>query len=180
MRTLENPFWSYSLSTYARENVAAECLSLQDREGLDVNLLLLCCWLGSRGTEMSAEDIRRAITAAGDWSLPVIGPIRAVRRHLKPLAEDEQIAAFRKQVAALELAAEQIQQAQLFAETRALAPGKTEPAIAAAANLRLYASLTKPGRHAEIQESLLKLLCAAFPDAMEVDIVSTLADPASE
>ena len=41
-RSRDNPFWNYSLALYARAEVAKTCLALQDRLGLDVNLLLFC------------------------------------------------------------------------------------------------------------------------------------------
>lgn len=180
MHALDNPFWTYSLAAYAQDGVAAECLALQDRAGLDVNLLLLCCWHGTRGTRIDEGDMRRAIKIAEDWTGPVVAPIRAVRRHLKPLAGDPDIAALRKQAAALELAAERIQQARLFAETGALPEGSDGPGRAAAANLCLYLSLARPDADRPIQDSLLKLLRAAFPDASEADIVSAPASPAPE
>lgn len=37
-------FWQFSLDWYARENIAAVCLRLQDDYKVNVNLLLLLCW----------------------------------------------------------------------------------------------------------------------------------------
>jgi uncharacterized protein (TIGR02444 family) len=180
MRALDNPFWTYSLATYARDGATASCLNLQDRYGLDVNLLLLCCWLGSMGIALDRGNTRRAIRLAAEWSGPVIAPLRAVRRHLKPLAADSEIAAFREQVAALELSAEQIQQARLHAAFEGLSGSGDDPVRAAVGNLRLYLSLAAPDAGDGIQDSLLKLVRAAFPDAAEADIVSALAVPASD
>ena len=50
------PFWDYSLALYGRPGVEACCLRLQDRLGVDVNLLLLCCWLAARGHDTIGED----------------------------------------------------------------------------------------------------------------------------
>jgi len=182
MSALDNPFWTYSLETYASDGAAAACLDLQDRNGLDVNLLLLCCWLGSRGAELGRGDVRRAITLADEWAGPVITPLRAVRRHLKPFTDETHIAAFREQVAALELSAEQIQQARLHDAFGGFSGDGGDPARTAAANLRLYAALAAPrdGNGDEIRDSLLKLVRAAFPDAAEADIVTRLAAPASD
>ncbi|WP_420404030.1 TIGR02444 family protein [Nisaea sp.] len=179
MHSLDNPFWAYSLATYAKDSAAAACLDLQDGKELDVNLLLLCCWLGSRSVKLTRGDVRRAIKLADEWAGPVIAPLRAVRRHLKPLSADPDLAAFRKQVAALELSAEQFQQARLHGAFCELAESGGAPVRAATANLRLYLSLTHPEAGEEIQDSLLKLVRAAFPDASEADIVSALAAPAS-
>ncbi|MBO6560307.1 MAG: TIGR02444 family protein [Nisaea sp.] len=180
MCALDNPFWTYSLTTYARDGAAAACLDLQDQYDVDVNLLLLCCWLGTEGVALDSETVRRAIQLADEWAGPVIAPLRAVRRHLKPLAVDSEIAAFREQVAALELSAEQIQQARLHAAFEGLSGSGDDPVRAAVGNLRLYLSLAAPGAGDGIQDSLLKLVRAAFPGAAEADIVSALAVPASD
>ena len=42
-------FWQFSLKTYAKTGVKSACLKAQDDFGADVNLLLLCCWLGQSG-----------------------------------------------------------------------------------------------------------------------------------
>ncbi len=34
-----HPFWNFSLEVYGGEGVARACLELQDRRGVDVNLL---------------------------------------------------------------------------------------------------------------------------------------------
>lgn len=43
---LENRFWRFSLAVYAAPGVADECLALQERCGIDVNILLFCAWVG--------------------------------------------------------------------------------------------------------------------------------------
>jgi uncharacterized protein (TIGR02444 family) len=39
---MANAFWDFSLKVYAAAGVADECILLQDRFGIDVNLLLFC------------------------------------------------------------------------------------------------------------------------------------------
>ena len=186
MSVPDTPFWIYSLTTYGREDVAAECLALQDRFGLDVNLILLCCWLGSLGTALDRAKADQAIALAGEWAGPVIAPLRAVRRHLKPRATDEHIASFRKQLATLELDAEKIQQSRLFVHFGIL-PSDPDAELlpTTACNLAHYLmalGLSTPERPLEprLREVLAKLLAAVFPDAAEADIVSYLAVPATD
>ena len=40
--------WEFSLDFYARPGVSAALIELQDRAGLDVNLILFALWLGAR------------------------------------------------------------------------------------------------------------------------------------
>ncbi|MFB3151067.1 MAG: TIGR02444 family protein, partial [Alphaproteobacteria bacterium] len=45
----DNPCWDFALVVYRRDGVAEACLALQESQGVDVNVLLFCCWLGESG-----------------------------------------------------------------------------------------------------------------------------------
>lgn len=181
MSVPDNQFWTYSLATYGRTGVAAECITLQDRFRLDVNILLLCCWLGSLGSPLSRSGAAQAAALAEEWTAPVVAPLRAIRRHLKPRMTDERVAMFRDQIAALELEAEKIQQNRLFEHFSALVTNTGAPIVqTAACNLAHYLSALDLQLEAPLRDSLVKLLVAAFPDASEVDIVSYLAVPVTD
>ncbi|HET6519133.1 MAG TPA: TIGR02444 family protein, partial [Geminicoccaceae bacterium] len=78
------PFWTWSVEVYGRDGVAAACLELQDRHGLDVNLLLLACWLAAaHGRALDGATLARARAASGRWQAEVVRPLRAARRALK-------------------------------------------------------------------------------------------------
>ncbi|WP_193172964.1 TIGR02444 family protein [Nisaea nitritireducens] len=181
MSVPDTPFWIYSLATYSREDVAAGCLALQDRFGLDVNLILLCCWLGSRGTALDRAQTDQAIALAREWADPVIVPLRAIRRHLKPKTADEHIASFRKQLAALEFDAEKIQQSRLYERFSTLSSDPEAPLLQTGINnLTHYLAAVGQPPGPPLRETLVKLLAAVFPDAPEVDIVSSLAVSATD
>lgn len=133
-------FWNFSLGLYGRPGVPAACLALQDGLGLDVNLLLFCCWHGQAGRRLEEADLRRAMTAAEPWQREVVQPLRAVRRRLKAgvapvsAAESE---ALRRKVNDLELEGERIAQAVLEA-LPAPAAGRRP---VAGENLALYVTL---------------------------------------
>ena len=132
-----NPFWTYSLAFYAQPGVMPACLALQDQHGVDVNLALLCCWLGEA---LDAAALAEAEALVAEWRAQVVQPLRAVRRWLK--GRDETL---RAAIAAQELAAEQHQQAMLHGWAMA-----RWPAAGAA-----------PGRHAAANRALL----SAAPEA---------------
>ncbi len=156
-----NPFWSYSLTLYVREGVAAACLDLQDRLDLDVNLLLFCCWAGSRGRTLNADETAELIAATRDWRDKVILPLRGARRWLKDqtLETGEAAANLREDIKARELAAESIQQ-DILNRVRPVPEGAASPA-AMAANLKAYlgAEGARPG--AADMDALSALLHAA-------------------
>jgi uncharacterized protein (TIGR02444 family) len=124
---LDNPFWRFSLAVYAAPGVADECLALQDTRGVDVNVLLFCAWLGARKVIVTAGDLAAIEAGARPWREAAIQPLRAARRGIRALAEagHSDIATLRKDVAALELRAEQIEQALLFS----MAPGAVDATL---------------------------------------------------
>jgi uncharacterized protein (TIGR02444 family) len=75
-------FWEFSLAFYSRERVSAACLSLQNRRGADVNILLLCCWLATLGLKLESAGLNAAIAAVEHWRRDVLEPLRASRRAL--------------------------------------------------------------------------------------------------
>lgn len=130
-------FWRFSLVFYSRPGVAEALLRLQDRDGCDINLILLALWCGAvLRRRLDAADLAAAEAAAAPLRDAVVGPVRELRRRLKPSAKfDAQ--GLRPRIAALELAAERRVQFCLAAAIGA-ARGDADPIVAAAANLTLY------------------------------------------
>lgn len=134
-------FWSFSLDFYGRSGVAEACLELQDRHGLDVNLVLYCCW---RGDILAQGQIQAAIDLTAPWRTEIVQPLRALRRRLKPgfpPFPDAEALALRKRIADAELEAERLQQQALDALARNEGPISLPSRQAAAANLTLLAAL---------------------------------------
>jgi uncharacterized protein (TIGR02444 family) len=129
-------FWEFSLAVYAAPGVAEECLALQDRHGLDVNIALFCCWHGWSGRgRLTPAAIAAAEARVAAWTRDVVVPLRSVRRALKPLPAPA-AAAIRTTVKRLELDAEREEQRLLVEGLADAAP--TGDAPAAAANLATY------------------------------------------
>ena len=154
--------WDYSLAVYARSGVPAACLALQARHGLDVNVLLFCCWAGQCGRALTPEEIDGLMAAVGPWHERAVKPLRAVRRWLKTreTAPGAAAEALRQEVKALELEAERIEQ-QILAETLALGEGAPAAALAAA-NLKAYLGVQKLRAGAEDTADLASLLTGCF------------------
>jgi uncharacterized protein (TIGR02444 family) len=159
--------WPFSLAVYHDHDVQKECLDLQDRHGIDVNMLLFCAFVGAvHGAIISEHDVRDALSLIGAWNSNVVRALRQVRRELKLFAADPspiQVATgeSRTSVKAAELAAEQIKQAMLetFAATRLADWQLAKPASAATANVRTL--LTACGDPTPSQLPI-KLLAAAL------------------
>lgn len=165
----DNPFWDFSLTVYVRPGVADACLALQDRLGLDVNLLLFCCWTGSQGQSLDSLEMARLMAAVGDWQRSVVAPLRAVRRRLKQLpgGASGQAGALRQAVKDCELAAERVEQTMLH---DAFTPptGKSCPAGAkascAAENMRAYLQLAGSPISSEDRADLEAILTGIFSE----------------
>lgn len=108
----QNDFWRFSLALYGQPGVARECLELQDKFGLNINLLLFCAWLGRREIALGRDDLEGALRVIASWHDHVVHPLRVVRRQMKLHHDD--VAALRAEVQRIEIEAEQVEQAILF------------------------------------------------------------------
>jgi uncharacterized protein (TIGR02444 family) len=134
-----HPFWEFSLALYAWPGVSEACLELQDRLGLDVNLLLFCCWAGRLGHRLEERQLRRLIELTGDWQHRAVRPLRDLRRWLKQQERAEALA-LREAVKEQELRAEAVEQTILF-EAAQLEPAGQGGEAEIGANLALYLRL---------------------------------------
>jgi uncharacterized protein (TIGR02444 family) len=174
-------FWDYSTELYRRPGVEAACLDLQRRHGLDVNLVLLCCWQASRGGRLDRALLSRAGEVVASWQAEVVQPLRALRQRLKVRLADPEpgsvvelwpglASAIRPQVLALEIEGEHLSQLGLSRALDGL-PASAPPGVAlAGANLHAYWPFDGRDRHA-----LRALLANAFPEAAAPELEVSLA-----
>ena len=129
--------WAFSLAFYACPGVAEALLALQDRGGLDVNLMLFALWLGWSGRgRLDRDALAAAERAIGTLRDEIVEPVRTLRRRLKDNSEED-VQGFRERVKALELAAEELVQSRLA--RLAATKGRIGDGLAAArANFDFY------------------------------------------
>jgi uncharacterized protein (TIGR02444 family) len=181
LRWPANPFWDYALELYRRPGVETACLELQQRHSVDVNIVLLCCWLGQRGVVADAAVFARIAEVAETWQNEVVRPLRAVRSRLKSALTAPQpgsiaarwpdlAGALRQRVLALELDGERLEQLQLAAFTAEVEPTAAPGVALASANLARYWRFGPPDRGA-----LATLLQAAFRDVPTSEVAASMA-----
>ena len=138
-------FWEFSLRIYAEPGVQEECLALQERLRLDVNLLLFCAYAGAKlGIALSQQDIADMVALTAGWQDSVVRSLRAVRSTMKRWSEDKTqpiakpAAALRVAVKKAELDSERIEHEMLagWAASREAAAARA-PQEAVAANIGL-------------------------------------------
>ena len=163
----DDPFWGFSLATYDRPGVAAACLGLQDRHGIDVNMVLFCCWAGSLGVEFDGPALSRLVAAAERWQQAVVRPLSEVRRSLKDMVVEgiptEAREAVRNIVKSAELRAEkqeQVMLAGLLGEGTREQPGRP----AASRNFERYCSIAGVAEVREVDEIWTVIVAAAFAE----------------
>jgi uncharacterized protein (TIGR02444 family) len=167
---LNTPFWRFSLAVYGRAGVDQACLALQERHGLDVNLLLLAVWGGQTGCALGRDDMAVLAGRVAEWQAQVVQPLRAVRVWLKTQqsAPAEAAADLREGVKQQELAGEQVEQALLYDAVRDGTVGQPASAGArlAMANLSAYfAWLSREPGVADAAD-LAQILTAAFGESL--------------
>jgi uncharacterized protein (TIGR02444 family) len=157
-------FWEFSLAYYSRESVARACLSLQDRRGADVNILLLCCWLATLGRRIEEPGLRAAMTAVEAWRREVMEPLRAARRAVAadfPELPESDRQSIKQGILAIELESEHAAQAKIVG-TIATLPDATDPG-------------TPRGTAGDALEAYLALVIAA-PDARDAEDLAALLE----
>jgi uncharacterized protein (TIGR02444 family) len=150
--------WHFSCAFYAQPGVSEALLALQDRAGLDVNLILFAMWQGACGLRrLSHAELMAAERSAGPVRAAIVLPLRALRRKLRS-DSDADIRRLRERIKTLEIAAERIVQRRLarLAATPASDGASTARAAAAQANLALVLGpkMTGAAEAATIREAL--------------------------
>ena len=84
MTTPPHPFWNHSIRFYSDPETQAACLDLQHRLGADVNIALYALYRASKGDQLDVDSLRRADQAVASWRDDVVGPLRQLRRELRP------------------------------------------------------------------------------------------------
>jgi uncharacterized protein (TIGR02444 family) len=131
LQDLDTPFWDFSLTVYGGDGVEDECLDLQERLTLDVNLLLFAAYTGAvEGLLLDSQDIAAVNSAIAGWHGDVVRALRRARHALKPASTDannplqEASSTLRSQVKIIELQAERIEQAILWQWSRVALAGR--------------------------------------------------------
>jgi uncharacterized protein (TIGR02444 family) len=139
-------------------------LGLQTALDIDVNVLLFVAWIGAaKGVILDDQSIDTIEARACGWNDSVVRRLRTVRQSMKLLPEiaNQPAGDLRKDIAALELRAEQIEQALLF-EAAETASGS-------------QASDTKAAIHANV----MRFVTRQAGGAVDIPDLSRLIDEAA-
>jgi len=174
-------FWEFSVHTYGLSGVSDACLTLQNRYGADVNMLLYCCWAGRVFGKLDDESFQRASRFSRSWASNVVSPMRSVRTWMKlDSIERKSVppsmhAELRNKVKSIELEAEKLQQRVLESSLPKIPDGqvRNQPDCAAA-NLRRYCQSEAIPVETPSAELLAIILTASMPSITRASAMTLL------
>ena len=162
---METEFWEYSKKLYSK--VSHSFIWLQDFRGLDVNLLLFCCWRGQLGQLFSPTDIRLFCDKVSGIRQNFILPIREARKYLPKIEWSIKSKNLKKKLLAIELEGERIEQTILVNSLGSIKKGSPEVNSRAAklvnANIISYLEHHNVVIDSEVREELSAITCSIFP-----------------
>lgn len=178
-----NPFQAFVGALYRDDDVVEACLSLQVREGLDINLLLFCCWAGRHGHSLTRGQLERLRAASVPWQQAVAQPLRGARLWLldqhgmpDPIpAGDPGTDRLTSAIADAEREADHLEQDILY---RTLPHARGDPDIAAMVNnIHAYFGLLGRTPGPEDTADLVAIVLAGLPrDVRALDLVRRFED----
>lgn len=117
---VEADFWSWSCAVYGAPGVKEALLTLQDRYGLSVTMVLWCAWAARKGYAPQVDDVAAVFASLEDLDALGLEPLRRARRYLT-LPRTAAFAAhqpgLKKLLLDAELATEKALQAQVVSAT---------------------------------------------------------------
>ncbi len=171
-------FWDHSLAIYRRPGFSQAAIALQDRRGVDVNILLLALWRAATGAGALGEaTLGMADATVRPWREQVTERLRAARNAIKAGiagAPPDQAEALRKDIVGREIEAERIAHA-LLADVPFTPAPSSDGVAAAARSIVAYARLVGFAPDAADRADFRTLLAACFPDASASDLDRALA-----
>lgn len=79
----QSRLWPAAVELYGRPGVAEACLELQDRHGIDVNLVLLALWLAGEGAALDRTRVTVLEREVAGFREQAVVRLRDARRALK-------------------------------------------------------------------------------------------------
>jgi uncharacterized protein (TIGR02444 family) len=153
-------FWRFSLAFYGLPGVSRALIALQDREGLDVNLILFALWVGVSGRgRLDRDALMAADCAICEVRTEIVQPLRTLRRKLAE-SPDADVQDLRQGLKALELASEKMVQTRLARLARPVSAVAAD-ITAAHANLAIYLG---PERMPSAEAAVIRDAISQFPD----------------
>ncbi len=175
--------WEFAVRTYRTPGVPDACLTLQNRYGADVNMLLYCCWISGRLGAFPPELFARAIEFSSEWASKTVIPLRSARTWMKDAdcaAEPVPTEAFirvRQKIKTVELESEklQLQVLESMVTSKQMPDSGQERVVGnAVTNLKLYTSHRSIKFDENVKRLCEVIIAAAFSDCDAESVTGAL------
>ncbi len=133
---IQQALWQFSLAFYPKQQ--SLLLRLQDELAAQVNVILAICWLVTQQRQLNSAQLQNCLAQIATTQQTLIQPLRNIRRSLTPKTLH-----FKAELLALELKAEQQEQAEIAAYLAENWPHFTETNAAIAPVQRYLTSLAR-------------------------------------
>ncbi len=74
--------WNYTTQIWTLPDVEAICIDLQNNHDANVNMLLYCCWAGTKNLCLNEDDLQILLDAVQPWQT-ITKPLRDSRKLMK-------------------------------------------------------------------------------------------------
>lgn len=169
-----HPFWNFSTKIYRYPIVEENLLVLQNERGLNVNVILFCCWyaLNDQG-RLSKNELRQILVSIQPWHERIVTPLRRLRQQLKSINQSRW-QAIRSEIMQHELIGEQIEQLILLEKfvykTRPLR-SNVQKIVDICKNIVTYCQLLHAFLDSRDCRNISNILTAIFPKIDPEDIL---------
>lgn len=137
MNLHSHEFWQFSLEVYARSGVQSCCLTLQDDWLLNVNILLLCCYLEEKRLACSIKQFEQLTQSISETDQAL-----KVHRKKRRAAKDQDKSLY-QQLLKVELDLEKQQQTQLIEKVNGFELGEGSDNLKAYVNSQMNTGMEK-------------------------------------
>lgn len=110
IKSLDNPFWQFSLKIYSKKEIKEILLYFQDKYQFNVNLVLFVLWLGFSEKELSIDFLEESMNLIKPLQMKVTKNLRNIRKNAKEDLIQNNFDLFYKILLNTELASEAIEQ----------------------------------------------------------------------
>jgi len=169
-----HPFWEFSLATYPQTAVKQGCLALQERVGMNVNIILFICWLAKTGRgRLQKDDFIKIARLLNRWHLSITQCLRHMRRLVAKAFMPTTIQTCKQVLLTNELAAEQIEQLMLanyFTQLIATQRTTLQKATDAVISISTYAKSLGIAYTTQDSQAIEQILMHIFPKIATNDL----------
>ena len=101
--------WNFACALYQQPGIADACLELQNTQDVNINVLLLTCWLDYQNLNCPSDNLAMAVAAIAPWHQSMTLALRELRTQINKTTTSDSELICREHIKSAELAAERVE-----------------------------------------------------------------------